>query len=198
MISVGALCAGYGGLELAAARVLEDAQLAWYAENAKAPAKVMAHHWPDIPNLGDMTAVDWTQVPPVDVITGGTPCQDLSKAGRRGGMTPGTRSNLWVAMREAIAQLRPHLVIWENVHGAYSAKAASELEPCQGCVGDRPDLYLRALGRVVGDLASLGYDAAWGTIRASEIGAPHIRPRIFLCATVADTEPLPQSEHRDP
>ena len=51
-------------------------------------------------------------------------------------MTEGTRSNLWVAMREAIAQLRPATVVWENVRGAYSAGATSELEPCPGCVGD--------------------------------------------------------------
>ena len=193
-VTVGAICAGYGGLELAASMVLEGTQLVWYAENAKAPAAIMAHHWPGIPNLGDITSVDWSQVTPVDVITGGTPCQDLSKAGPRGGMTEGTRSNLWVAMREAIAQLHPHLVIWENVYDALSAKASSQVEPCAGCVGDRPEVHMRALGRVAGDLASLGYDSAWGALRASDIGAPHQRRRIFLCATATDTQPLPQQK----
>jgi len=197
MMRIGAICAGYGGLELAVMRALPEAELFWYAEKAKAPAQIMAYHWPDIPNLGDITVVDWAKVPRVDVISGGTPCQDLSKAGKRHGMAAGTRSNLWVSMREAIATMRPSLVIWENVHGAYTAKATSDLEYCQGCMGDRSGVYLRALSRVVGDLASLGYDSAWGNLRASDIGAPHQRRRTFLCATIADPQPLPHEKHGD-
>jgi DNA (cytosine-5)-methyltransferase 1 len=129
-----------------------------------------------------MTTIDWTQVEPVDVITGGTPCQDLSHAGKRAGMTEGTRSNLWVAMRDAIATIKPSLVVWENVGGAYSAEATSELEPCPGCVGDGPGVHLRALGRVLGDLASLGFDAEWRGLRAADVGAPHGRLRVFVVA----------------
>ena len=122
---------------------------------------------------------------PVDIITGGSPCQDLSHAGRRAGMTDGTRSNLWVAMREAIAQLKPTYVIWENVHGALSAEAASELEHCPGCMGDPRDRgpVLRALGRVLGDLADLGLDAEWYGLPASDLGACHRRFRVFVLAT---------------
>ncbi|WP_051485543.1 DNA cytosine methyltransferase [Nocardioides sp. J54] len=123
---------------------------------------------------------------PVDILTGGSPCQDLSHAGRRAGMTEGTRSNLWVAMREAIAQLRPAMVVWENVGGAFSAAADSEVEPCAGCVGDGPGVHLRALGRVLGDLASLGYDASWHSLRAADVGAPHGRLRVFVVATDAN------------
>lgn len=101
-------------------------------------------------------------------------------------MTEGTRSNLWVAMREAIAQLRPRKVIWENVRGAYSAAADSAVEPCAGCVGDRPAVHLRALGRVLGDLSDLGYDCRWHGLRAADVGAPHGRFRVFVVAT--DTE----------
>ena len=121
---------------------------------------------------------------PVDIITGGSPCQDLSHAGRRAGMTDGTRSNLWVAMREAIAQLKPTYVIWENVHGALSAEAASELEHCPGCMGDPRDRgpVLRALGRVLGDLADLGFDAEWYGLPASDLGACHRRFRVFVLA----------------
>jgi len=121
---------------------------------------------------------------PVDIITGGSPCQDLSHAGRRAGMTDGTRSNLWVAMREAIAQLKPTYVIWENVHGALSAEAASELEHCPGCMGDPRDRgpVLRALGRVLGDLADLGFNAEWYGLPASDLGACHCRFRVFILA----------------
>ena len=189
MTTYGALFAGYGGLELGVQSVI-GGHLSWYAEIDPAPSRVMAHHYPDVPNLGDVTKVDWTTVEPVDVLTGGTPCQDLSHAGKRKGMTDGTRSNLWVEMREAIAVLRPRLVAWENVRGALSASADSDLEPCPGCMGDPDDgAVLRALGRVLGDLADLGYDARWYGLRAADVGAPHGRFRIFLFAVpAADAE----------
>jgi DNA (cytosine-5)-methyltransferase 1 len=191
---VGALFAGYGGLELALQRQFGAIDLRWYAEKSAAPAAVLASHWPDAPNLGDVTEVNWHDVEKVDVITGGTPCQDLSHAGPRGGMTEGTRSNLWVAMREAIAVLRPRWVVWENVRGALSARADSNVEPCPGCLGDAAGIHLRALGRVLGDLASLGYDAKWYGLRASDVGAPHVRWRVFV---LADSQPLPQREPGD-
>lgn len=103
--------AGYGGLELAVADVFPDARLAWVAEIEPAPARILAHHWPDVPNLGDVTAVDWAAVKPVDIITGGSPCQDLSTCGRGAGMRPGTRSGLWSSMAHAIDVVRPRLVI---------------------------------------------------------------------------------------
>ncbi|MBG6085847.1 DNA cytosine methyltransferase [Zhihengliuella flava] len=131
------LCAGYGGLGLAVERAF-GSKLAWYSEFEDAPSQVMAEHWPDVPNHGDMTKIDWTTVEPVDIVSGGTPCQDLSHAGRRAGMSEGTRSNLWVQMREAIATVKPTYVVWENVRGAYSAKAtsASDLEPREGSLGN--------------------------------------------------------------
>ena len=178
------LCAGYGGLGLAVEDAFPGAELAWYSEFDPAPSKIMARHWPDAPNHGDMTAIDWTAVEPVDLISGGTPCQDLSHAGRRKGMTDGTRSNLWVAMREAIATIQPTYVVWENVRGAYSATADSDLEPCPGCMGNtgNGEPVLRALGRVLGDLHDLGYDAQWRGLRAADVGAPHGRFRVFILA----------------
>jgi len=188
MLTVGSLFAGYGGIELALSSVL-DVRPAWFVEFDKAPSKVLAHHWPDVPNHGDVTTVDWSTVPPVDIITGGSPCQDLSHAGKRAGMTEGTRSNLWVQMREAINVIRPRLVVWENVRGALSAHADSALEPCPGCVGDGDDgPVLRALGRVLGDLADLGYDCRWYGLRAADVGAAHGRFRIFLFAVPADSD----------
>jgi len=189
-LTVGALFAGYGGMEQGIAQVL-PVSLSWFAEFDAAPSAVMAHHHPGVPNLGDVTKVGWSAVPRVDVITGGSPCQDLSHAGKRKGMTDGTRSNLWAEMREAVAVLRPRLVVWENVRGAYSAHADSDLEPCAGCVGgDGSDgePVLRALGRVLGDLSELGYDANWYGLRAADVGAPHGRFRVFLFAQPADAD----------
>ena len=165
--------------------------MSWCAENDKAASKILAHHWPDVPNLGDVTKVDWATVPKVDVITGGSPCQDLSHAGKRAGMKAGTRSGLWASMCDAIEIIRPRLVVWENVRGALSAEADSGMEPCPGCVGDLDDgPVLRALGRVLGDLADLGYDASWYGLRAADVGAPHGRFRIFVFATDARGETL--------
>ena len=188
-LKIGALFAGYGGLDMAVMDTL-DAKLAWYAEFDKAPAKVMAHHHPNVPNLWDVTKVDWSAVEPVDIITGGSPCQDLSHAGKRKGMTDGTRSNLWAEMREAIATHRPRLVVWENVRGALSAHADSDMEPCPRCVGGADDgrTVLRALGRVLGDLAELGYDSRWYGLRAADVGGAHGRFREFVIAAPADAE----------
>lgn len=179
------LFAGYGGLALAVEHAL-GAQTAWVAEWEDAPSRVLAAHW-DAPNYRDVTTINWAEMEPVDIISGGSPCQDISAAGKRAGMTEGTRSNLWVAMREAIATIRPGLVVWENVRGAYSAGAYSELESSPGRVGGGAGgPVLRALGRVLGDLASLGYDAQWRGIRASDVGAPHQRFRVFVLAHRAD------------
>ena len=188
-LTYGSLFSGTGMLDEGVQSVL-GGELSWYAEFDAAASKVMAHHYPGIPNLGDVTKVDWASVPHIDILTGGSPCQDLSHAGKRAGMTAGTRSNLWVQMREAIAVLRPRLVVWENVRGALSASADSDLEPCPGCMGDPDDgAVLRALGRVLGDLADLGYDARWYGLRAADVGAPHGRFRIFLFAVpAADAE----------
>lgn len=198
-LTYGELCAGYGGLFSGVQSVL-GGDLKWYSEFDAAPSKVMAYHHPNVPNIGDMTKVDWTTVEPVDVLAGGTPCQDLSHAGKRAGMTEGTRSNLWVQMREAVNVLRPKLVVWENVRGALSAEAASDLEPCPGCLGDPGDgqPVLRALGRVLGDLAELGYDARWYGLRAADVGAAHGRFRVFLFATPADTDSAGRREHGRP
>ena len=182
-LTYGELFAGYGGLGMGVQSVL-GGDMAWCAEYEAAPSAILAHHWPDVPNLGDVTKIDWTTVPKVDVITGGSPCQDLSHAGKRAGMKAGTRSGLWASMCDAIEIIRPRLVVWENVRGALSAEADSAMEPCPGCVGGADDgPVLRALGRVLGDLAELGYDARWYGLRAADVGAPHGRFRIFVFAT---------------
>lgn len=186
------LCTGYGGIDMALESVF-GAETVAVADIDPGACKILAHHYPNVPNLGDITATDWSQwVGKVDVISGGTPCQDLSHAGRRAGMTEGTRSNLWVAMREAVATIRPALVVWENVRGAYSAAADSELESCPGCMGDARDRgpSLRALGRVLGDLSSLGYDACWYGLRASDVGAAHHRFRVFVFAFPAGSDAI--------
>ena len=196
-LTIGSLFSGYGGLDLAVEQVT-GATPAWLVEFDEAPSKILAHHWPDVPNYGDVTAVQWDEVPRVDIITGGSPCQDLSQAGKRAGMSEGTRSNLWINMREAINTIRPRLVVWENVQGALSAKATSDSDMGRDGrpVGDGGGGHLRALGRVLGDLAEIGYDSQWTTIRASDVGAPHHRARVFLIAWPQEV-PDPEGRRRD-
>lgn len=182
-LTIGSMFSGSGGLDLAVESAF-GARTVWNAEWEDAPSKVLARHWPGVPNLRDVTLVDWSTVPRVDILTGGFPCQDVSLAGRRAGMTEGTRSNLWGAMRTAIETIRPTYVVAENVRGLLSAKAttASDMEPGEGPVDARRTGNLRALGRVLGDLATLGYDARWYSVRASDVGAPHQRLRVFILA----------------
>ena len=182
MTTIGSLFTGYGGLDMAARMALDpDARVAWTSDVEPGPCRLAEVRWPGVPNLGDITQVDWSTVEPVDIICGGSPCQDLSLAGRRAGMASGTRSGLWESMFEAIKTLRPRLVVWENVRGSLTSGAFSLVESEKGLLGDRADgPLLRAAGRVVGDLAGLGYDSQWCVVRASDVGAPHQRERLFV------------------
>ncbi|BBB42899.1 DNA cytosine methyltransferase [Mycobacteroides abscessus] len=179
---IGSLFSGAGGLDLAVEHVT-GGRTVWHCEADPDAAKVLAAHWPGVPNLGDITAVDWAAVEPVDVLCGGFPCQDVSAAGRRAGIASGTRSGLWLEYAEAINQLRPQLVVIENVRGLLSGYAHRAMEPGPDDLGDRSSRpLLRAAGAVLGDLADLGYDAQWTTVAASDIGAPHRRERVFIVA----------------
>lgn len=193
---VGSLCTGYGGIELGLGLASVEFELAWVADPDPAAAAVLAHHHPGVPNLGDITTVDWAAVDPVDLLTAGFPCTDVSAAGRRAGIASGTRSGLWLEIVCAIAVLRPPLILIENVRGLLSARAHSDVEPCPWCLGDRggPDQepVLRALGAVLGDLSDLGYDAEWITVAASDIGAAHRRERVFIHAYPADSKGDPR------
>jgi DNA (cytosine-5)-methyltransferase 1 len=199
---IGSLFSGYGGLEQGVQSVL-GGTVAWHSDIDPGACKILAHRYPDVPNLGDITAVDWSQVEPVDVITGGFPCQDVSAAGLRKGMRPDTRSGLFTHFAYAIDQLRPSLVVIENVRGLLSADAHhpahDDLEPCPWCMGDGEQRPLRALGAVLGQLADLGYDASWQGLRASDVGAPHGRFRVFVIAwPAADADGAGRVQHGRP
>ena len=182
MTTIGSLFTGYGGLDMGVAMALDpDARVAWTSDVEPGPCKLAAVRWPDTPNLGDITQINWADVEPVDIICGGSPCQDLSLAGKRAGMATGTRSGLWESMAAAVETIRPRLVVWENVLGALSARAYSPVESEPWMLGTGTnEPALRAAGRVCGDLASLGYDCRWAVVRASDAGAPHQRARFFL------------------
>lgn len=155
---IGSLFSGAGGLDLAVEH-LTGLPVAWQCELDPHASTVLATRW-GVPNLGDITAVDWSTVPEVSVLCGGFPCQDISNAGLGAGID-GARSGLWRFYADAVRVLRPRLVFVENVSA----------------------ILARGLGRVVGDLAALGYGCRWGCVRASDAGAPHRRDRLFIVAT---------------
>lgn len=133
-LRVGSLFSGYGGLDLAVEHVF-NAETVWFSEINEPVARVFAHHWPEAPNLGDITTIDWNTVPPVDILCGGFPCQDVSTVGKQAGLAPGTRSGLWSHMAAAIEALQPEFVVIENVRGLLSARAA-RITP-EGAIDDR-------------------------------------------------------------
>lgn len=202
---VGSLFSGYGGLDLAVEEVF-NARTIWFSEINEPVARVFSHHWPEAPNLGDITTIDWNRVEPVDILCGGFPCQDVSTVGKMAGLKPGTRSGLWAHMATAIDVLQPEWVVIENVRGLLSAPAIRAnlegeddeqrnpehatregaarrgVEPDPWHLGETATRPLRAAGAVLGDLADLRYDAQWIGLPASAIGAPHPRYRVFILA----------------
>jgi len=181
-MKIGSLFSGYGGLDLAVTAIT-GAEVVWHCEWDEAPSKILETNFPGIPNYRDVTTVDFSTVEPVDILTGGFPCQDLSLAGKREGLKDGTRSGLWSEFARAIETIRPRMVIIENVRGLLSAKAENGMEydsETLGAFNGKP--VIRAMGAVLGDLADLGYDAVWKGVRAADAGAPHGRFRVFIVA----------------
>lgn len=157
-MKIGSLFSGIGGLELG----LERAGLGhvvWQCEIDPFCRDVLARHWPEAQRYGDITSLHAPSS--VDVMCGGFPCQDVSLAGKNAGMENGTRSGLWAEYARIIGETRPKIVVIENV----------------------PGLLQRGLRRVLADLAGLGYDAEWAALSAADVGAPHLRRRIFIVAT---------------
>jgi len=157
MITVGSLFAGIGGLELGLERT-GGFKTVWQVENNPYAIRVLEKHWPKVHRWDDVKTF-----PPkggdmrVELICGGFPCQDISNAGKRAGID-GERSGLWAEFARIIGVLRPRFVLVENVSA----------------------LLIRGIDRVLGDLATLGYDAEWESIPAAAVGAPHIRERVFI------------------
>lgn len=157
MLTVGSLFSGIGGLELGLERA--GMRVEWQVEQDDFCLRVLADHWPDAQQHRDVRNVGAHNLAPVDVICGGFPCQDISSAGTRAGIT-GARSGLWSEYARIIGELRPRYVLVEN----------------------SADLLVRGMDRVLGDLAALRYDAEWEVLPAYAVGAPHRRERAFIVA----------------
>lgn len=122
-LSVGSLCTGTAAVELALAQVL-GAEPLWFADPDPGAVALLAHRYPNTPNLGDLTKVDWRAIRRPDIIAVGFPCQDISAAGLQAGMRPGNRSGLWFHIVYVIAEMRPMIVVIENVRALLTARGA--------------------------------------------------------------------------
>ena len=161
-ITVGSLFSGIGGFDLGVERA--GCRVAWQVEIDPWCRNILAKHWPDLPRYEDVLEVGAHNLDPVDWIVGGFPCQDISTSGRQDGLE-GARSGLWWEFHRIIGELRPQIVIVENV----------------------ANLLHLGIESVLGSLADLGYDAEWDIISAADIGARHIRKRIWIVA-MGDTD----------
>lgn len=159
-MKIGSLCTGYGGLDLAVESYF-GAETIWCAEFDKYANRVIEKRF-NIPNYGDIKKIDWASLPEIDILTAGYPCQPFSNAGYRKG-TDDPR-HIWPYIKEAISILRPRIVVMENVRGHITL----------------------GYKEVLAGLTEIGYDAKWEIVRASDVGAPHRRERLFVIATPID------------
>ena len=156
--TIGSLFSGIGGIELGLERA-GGFKTVWFVENNIFCQEVLKKHWSEAKIYDDIKNVKWENVERPDILTGGFPCQDISNAGRREGIS-GKRSSLWKEYHKAICVLRPRVALIENVSA----------------------LANRGLNVVLADLASCGYDAEWINLSASDVGAWHKRERLFIIA----------------
>lgn len=156
------LFSGIGGFSLG----LEAAgfETVAFSEIEEFPISVLKKHWPQIPNLGDITKLTkeniYERVGNIDVICGGFPCQSVSIAGRKAGFEDRKKSGLWYEYKRLIEEIKPRWVIIENVRNLLNIGFAEVLQ----------------------DLCNLGYDAEWEVISARSCGARHLRERIWIVA----------------
>lgn len=163
-LTVGSLFAGIGGFDLGLERS-GGFEVVWQVEKDPYCQQVLAKHWPNIVRYGDIYECGKGRkypLPTVDVLCGGFPCQPHSLAGKR--QASEDERDLWPEFCRIIRELKPRWILGENVLGLLSSEDG------------------RFFGEVLRDLAEAGYDAEWVVLRASDVGAPHQRERVFIVA----------------
>lgn len=155
---------------------IEAATVAWeplglepvaFSEIDAFPSEVLAHHFPEVPNLGDITKIDWSNCRgAVDIVVGGSPCQSFSVAGKREGLSG--ESGLMFEYIRAVRELRPRYFVWENVPGALSSEGGA------------------AFGQLLREMDDLGYGLAWRVLDAQFFGVAQRRRRVFLVGCLGD------------
>jgi DNA (cytosine-5)-methyltransferase 1 len=159
-VKIGSLFAGIGGFELGLERSWGNAETIWQVEREKFCQKILQKHWPKSTIYNDVRDITKDNVEPVDVLIGGFPCQDISTAGKQRGVNNGEKSSLWWEMWRIASDLRPRIIIMENVANIIRLGGVD----------------------VIGSLAQIGYDCEWTIVSARQFGAPHLRERWFCVA----------------
>lgn len=159
---------------------VEAATLAWeplgwepvvFSEIEPFPCAVLAERWPDIPNLGDITKIDWKEEidGAIDLVVGGSPCQSFSVAGKREGLKGA--SGLMFEYIRCVQELRPRWFLWENVPGALTSEDGG------------------AFGQLLREMDELGYSLAWRVLDAQFFGVAQRRRRLFLVGHLGSESP---------
>lgn len=166
-LTYGSLFSGVGGFDMGFDQAGYDCK--WQVEWDKNCQQTLAYHWPDVPRHGDVQDVHGNQLEPVDVIIYGSPCQDLSVAGKRAGIEAGRSSmffesvRIFREMRDATGNTYPRIVVWENVAGALSSNRGEDFQ---------------AVLEALDDIGALGQ--WWNVLDAQFFGVPQRRRRLFL------------------
>jgi DNA (cytosine-5)-methyltransferase 1 len=186
-LKLGSLFDGIGGFPLSAQR--HGIEPVWASEIEPFPIKVTQHHFPNMKQLGDITQINGAEIEPVDIITFGSPCQDLSVAGKREGLS-GERSGLFShavriirEMRAASSNNYPRFAVWENVPGAFSSNKGQDFRAVLEEITES-EIPMPVSGKWAnsGMVRTERVDIAWRIINAMHWGVPQRRRRIFLVA----------------
>jgi DNA (cytosine-5)-methyltransferase 1 len=204
---MGSLFDGIGGFPLAATHA--GIEPVWASEIEPFPIEVTRLHFPNMLHVGDITSLNGALLPPVDIICGGSPCQDLSVAGARAGLS-GERSGLFMEQIRIVKEMRnadksrgragiavrPRYCVWENVPGAFSSAEGKDflavLREFVQIEEPQMDVVRPPAGRweYAGAVLGVRSCVAWVTWDAQYFGVPQRRKRIFLVTDFAGYSPI--------
>ena len=185
--TMGSLFSGFGGFELPAE--WHGAKCLWQSEIEPWPVRLLAHRFPDAIQLGDITKINGAEIPPVDFITFGSPCQDMSVAGKREGIE-GSRSVLFYEATRIIREMReatngeyPHFAIWENVPGSLTSHNGGDFRAVLEEITEA-EIPMPNSGRWAdsGMVRGTTADISWRVLDAQYWGVPQRRKRVVLVA----------------
>ena len=192
-LTLGSLFDGSGGFPLGG--LISGITPLWASEIEPFPVRVTTKRLPQVEHYGDVSTLDGAELPPVDIITFGSPCQDMSIAGKREGLG-GSRSNLFYQAVRIVKEMRcktdgryPRFVVWENVPGAFSSNKGKDFKAVleEICKVKDPCVYVpeSAKWQNAGEILGDGYSVAWRVFDAQFWGVPQRRKRIYLVADFA-------------
>ena len=195
-LTLGSLFDGSGGFPLGG--VLCGIEPKWKSEIESFAIAVTNKHFPSVKHYGDVSSINGAEVEPVDIITFGSPCQDLSVAGKRAGLEDGIRSNLFYQAIRIIKEMRsktngeyPRYIVWENVPGAFSSNKGEDFRSVLEavCSVKEPEIHIPqpqdGKWTTAGEIVGNGYSVCWRTLDAQYFGVPQRRRRIYLVADFA-------------